>query len=111
MTDRLLAIFPAMTRAAAAQRGSRNDLIRIQQARRDAGLAPGSLGRILPARDIVTTFAEADRATRAGLWDLAHRCEDLSDAVREVRNTLRVVDEDAARRFEGLGAAVSEAGR
>ena len=102
MTDRLLAEFEAMTRVAADQRHARNTLIRIQQERRGAVLDPDSLGRILPAHEVVATFRAVNRATRAGIWDIAHRCEDLSDGVREVRNLYRSVDADIAARFEAL---------
>ena len=111
MSTRLLADYAALTRAAAAQRASRNALIRVQHARRDARLDPDALGRILPAREIVATFGDVDRATRVGLWDVAHRCEDLSDAIREIRNLFRAVDEEAAERFETLGASLAEVGR
>lgn len=102
MTSRLLAEFGAMTRVAADQRSARNTLIKIQHERRDAVLDPGSLGTILPAHELVATFREVDRATRAGLWDVAQRCEDLSDGVREVRNLYRSVDAGVAERFEAL---------
>ena len=102
MTDRLLAEFGAMTRVAADQRHSRNTLIRIQDQRRDAALDPDALGKIAPARDVVATFREVNRSTRAGIWDVARRCEDLSDGVREVRNLYRDVDLDIADRFTAL---------
>ena len=69
---------------------------------RDAGLDPGALGKILPAHDLVETFREVNGATRAGLWEVAHRCEDLSDGVRELRNLYRKVDEAIADRFDSL---------
>ncbi|HXH80737.1 hypothetical protein [Nocardioides sp.] len=106
MTTRLFAEYGAMTRAAADQRHARNTLIRIQDARREAGLDPDALGKILPAHELVATFRHVDRATRAGIWDAAQRCEDLSDAVREVRNLYRSVDEAAAERFEALHGEV-----
>ncbi|CAA9392253.1 MAG: hypothetical protein AVDCRST_MAG60-1613 [uncultured Nocardioides sp.] len=106
MTDRLLAEYGAMTRAAADQRHARNTLIRIQHDRREAGLDPDALGRILPSREVVATFRRVDRATRAGIWDAAHRCEDLGDKVREVRDLYRCVDADVAERFEALLAGV-----
>ena len=102
MTDRLLAEFEAMTRVAADQRHARNALIRIQQERREAVLDPDSLGRILPAHEVVSTFRDVNRATRAGIWDVAHLCEDLSDGVREVRNLYRTVDAEVAARFDAL---------
>lgn len=102
MTSRLLVEFGAMTRVAADQRNARNTLIKIQHERRAAGLDPDSLGKILPAHEVVATFREVDRATRAGIWDVAQRCEDLSDGVREVRNLYRAVDAAVAERFEAL---------
>lgn len=106
MTTELRAEYGAMTRAAADQRHARNTLIRIQHSRREAGLDPGALGKILPAHELVATFRQVDGATRAGIWGAAHRCEDLSDAVREVRNLYRAVDEAVAERFETLRGAV-----
>ena len=102
MTSRLVAEFGAMTRVAADQRHARNTLISTPPARRAAVPAPGALGRIRPAHDVVATFREVDRATRAGIWDVAQRCEDLSDGVREVRNLYRAVDAEIAARFEAL---------
>jgi len=102
MSTRLLAEYGALTRAAADQRHARNTLIKIQHERREAGLDPDALGKILPAHEVVATFRGVDRATRAGIWDVAHRVEDLSDAVREVRNLYRSVDAAAAERFEAL---------
>ena len=102
MTNRLLAQFGAMTRVAADQRQARNTLIKIQHQRREAVLDPDALGKILPAHEVVATFREVNRATRAGLWDVAQRCEDLSDGVREVRNLFRTVDAEIAERFEAL---------
>ncbi len=102
MTVRLLADFEAMTRVAAAQRQSRNTLIRIQRERREAVLDTDSLGKILPARDVVQAFRDLNLATRQGIWAVTHRCEDLSDGVREVRNDYRDVDEQIADRFEAL---------
>lgn len=102
MTSRLLAEFGAMTRVAADQRQARNTLIRIQHARRESVLEPDSLGRILPAQEVVATFRAVNRDTRAGLWDVAHRCEDLSDGVREVRNLFSAIDADIAERFAAL---------
>lgn len=106
MTTRILAEYGAMTRAAADQRHARNTLIRIQHDRREAGLDPDALGRILPSREVVETFRRVDRATRAAIWDAAHRCEDLSDGVREVRELYRSVDADVAERFAALLAGV-----
>ncbi len=102
MTTQLLAVYDAMTRAAADQRAARKVVIRLQAERRDAGLDPGALGKILPAHDLVETFREVNGATRAGLWEVAHRCEDLSDGVRELRNLYRKVDEAIADRFDSL---------
>ncbi len=106
MSTGLLAEYDAMTRVAADQRLARNTLIRIQHVRRDAGLDPDALGKILPAHELVATFRTVNRATRAQIWDVAHRVEDLSDAVREIRNLYRTVDLAVADRFEALlGAA------
>lgn len=102
MSTRLLAEYPALTRVAADQRRARNALIRVQHDRRDADLDPDALGRILPAQEVVSAFRQADRDTRAALWEVAHRCEDLSDAVREIRHLYRSVDRDVAARFEAL---------
>jgi len=102
MTVRLLAEFEAMTRVAADQRHSRNTLIRIQKARREAVLDPDALGRILPARDVVQAFRDLNLATRQGIWAVTQRCEDLSDTVREVRNDYRDVDAEIAASFEAL---------
>lgn len=102
MTSRLLAEFGAMTSVAADQRHARNTLIKIQHERREAVLDPAALGKILPAHDVVATFREVNRATRAGIWDVAQRCEDLSDGVREVRNLYRAVDAEIAERFDAL---------
>ncbi|PUA81254.1 hypothetical protein [Nocardioides currus] len=102
MTSRLHAEFGALTRTAADQRHARNTLIRIQHQRREAALDPDALGMILPARDIVASFREADRATRAGIWDVAQRCEDLGDGVREVRDLYRDVDREVAERFSAM---------
>ncbi|MCW2832452.1 MAG: hypothetical protein JWN68_405 [Nocardioides sp.] len=106
MTTRLWAEYGAMTRAAADQRHARNTLIRIQHDRRAAGLDPDALGKILPAHELVATFRHVDRATRAGLWDAAQRCEDLSDGVREVRTLYRAIDEAVAERFAALRGEV-----
>lgn len=111
MPDRLLAEYPALTRAAAAQRGSRNALLRIQHARRETVLDPEALGKILPARDIVVAHGAANSATRSELWDVTRRCEDLSDGVREIRNLFRTVDEDVAAAFEALLGCLPEVGR
>jgi hypothetical protein len=102
MTNRLLAEFEAMTRVAADQRHARNTLIKIQHERREAMLDADALGKILPAPEVVATFREVNHATRAGIWDVAQRCEDLSDGVREVRNLYRAVDAQIADRFEAL---------
>jgi hypothetical protein len=102
MSTRLLAEYAAMTRVAADQRHARNTLIKIQHLRREAGLDPAALGTIAPAQEVVAAFREANRATRAGIWDVAQRCEDLSDGVREVRNLYRSVDTQVAERFEAL---------
>jgi len=102
MSTRLLAEYDAMTRVAADQRHARNSLIRIQHARRDAGLNPDALGKILPAHEVVATFRAVNRATQAQIWDATHRVEDLSDAVREIRNLYRSVDRAVADRFEAL---------
>jgi hypothetical protein len=74
----------------------------IHHERSESVLDPYALGRILPAHEVVATFREVNRATRAGIWDVAQRCEDLSDGVREVRNLYRAVDVDIAERFEAL---------
>lgn len=102
MTTQLLAEYGALTRAAADQRAARNVVIRLQRQRADAGLDPGALGKILPAHDLVETFREVDRATRDGLWEVAHRCADLSEGIREIRNLYRNVDEAVADRFDSL---------
>ncbi len=102
MTTQLLADYDAMTRAAADQRAARNAVIRLQRERRDAGLDRGALGKILPAHDLLETFRHVDAATRDGLWEVAHRCEDLSEGVRELRNLYRTVDEAVADRFDSL---------
>lgn len=111
MTMRLLADYPAMTRAAAAARQARNELIRVQHRRRDTNLDPDALGRILPSRDIIAAFEEANAATKACLWDVTHRCEDLSDGVRDVRDHFRDVDEAVATTFERLLVRVREVGQ
>lgn len=102
MTSRLLADFDAMTDIAAMQRQSRNSLIKIQRLRSDAVLDPDALGKILPARELLETFRAVNRATRVGIWDVTHTCEDLSDGVREVRNDFREVDLQVAARFDLL---------
>lgn len=102
MTIRLLAEFAAMTRVAVDQRQSRNTLINIQHARREAVLDPDALGKIAPAHEVIATFRAVNRATRAGIWDAAQRCEALSDGVREARNDYRAVDADIAERFAAL---------
>ncbi len=102
MSNSLYAEYGAMTRVAADQRQARNELIRVQQQRCEAGLEVGALGKILPAHELVAAFRDVNRATRAGIWDVAQHCEDLSDGVREVRNLYREVDEATAERFEAL---------
>lgn len=99
MTSRLLADFDAMTDIAAIQRHSRNNLIKIQRLRSEAVLDPDALGKILPARELLEMFRAVNRATRTGIWDVTHTCEDLSDGVREVRNDFREVDLQIAARF------------
>lgn len=102
MTSRLLADFGAMTHVAAYQRQSRNTLIKIQRLRSEAVFDPDALGKILPARELLETFRAVNRATRIGIWDVTHKCEDLSDGVREVRNDFREVDLQVAARFQQL---------
>lgn len=102
MSSCLYAEYDAMTRVAADQRRARNELIRVQQQRCEAGLDVGALGKILPAHELVAAFRNVNRATRAGIWGVAQHCEDLSDGVREVRNLYREVDEAVAERFEAL---------
>lgn len=102
MTGRLVAELAAMTRVAADQRHARNTLIRIQHDRREAVLDPDALGKILPAHEVVEAFRAVNRAVRAEIWDVAQRCEDLSDGVREVRDLFRAVDADVAERFQAL---------
>lgn len=102
MSTRLHVEYGALSRAAADQRQARNTLIKIQRSRGEAGLDTGALGKILPARAVVDTFREVNRATRAGIWDSAQHCEDLSDGVREVRHLYRCLDAAVAERFEAL---------
>ncbi|MEO5663311.1 MAG: hypothetical protein ABIR39_08495 [Nocardioides sp.] len=102
MTVRLLAEFDAMTRVAADQRQSRNTLIRIQKARREAVLDPDALGKILPAREVVQAFRAVNLATREGIWSVTQRCEVLSDTVRVIRNDFRDIDAEISARFEHL---------
>lgn len=108
MTDELVADFGAMSGVAAAQRQSRNALIRIQKARREVVLEPDALGAIRPARDLLKAFSEVNLATRGEIWDVARRCEDLSEGVREVRNLFRDVDTHISERFEALLGALIE---
>ncbi len=107
MSTGLYAEYPAMTRVAAEQRHARNSLIRVQQDRREAGLDPDALGKILPAHEVLATFRAVNRATRAGIWEVAQRCEDLNDGVREVRNLFQAVDEAVAEHFVALLGATS----
>ena len=102
MSTRLLADYAALTRAAADQRDARSTLIRIQQDRGEAGLDPGALGKILPAHEVVATFGAVDRATRAGIDDVAHRCDDIGAALLEVRRLYRSTDSAVADRFDAL---------
>lgn len=101
-SSQLLAEYDSMTQVAAEQRRARNTLIKLQDDRREARLDAGALGKIVASQDLLATFRRVDQATRAGIWDVAHRCEDLSDGVREIRNLFRWVDEAVAEHFEAL---------
>ncbi len=99
--------YDALTRAAAEERAVRNELIRVQEERRDAAVPPGALGRILPSEELLTAVLSAGEATRHRLWDQAHRCQDLHEVLRDFRDDVRLVDEDVAGRFESLAAVLT----
>jgi hypothetical protein len=99
--------YDALTRAAAEERAVRNELVRLQDERRDAALPPAALGRILPSEELLAAVGRAGEATRRRLWDRAHRCQDLHETLRAFRNDVRLVDEDVAGRFESLSGLVA----
>ena len=99
--------YDVLSRAAAEERAVRNELIRAQDQRRATALPAAALGRILPSEELLAAVDRADEATRRRLWDHAHRCQELHEALRAFRNEVRSVDEDVAGRFESIRGAVA----
>lgn len=94
--------YDAVTHTAAAQRSLRNELIRCQDERRDAGLPTGALGTILPSEELRGAVDDADRATCRRMWEEAHRCQDLHETLRAFRNDVQTVDGDVAEVFDAM---------
>lgn len=94
--------YDVVSRAAAEERALRNELIRVQDERREAVLPAAALGRILPGQEVLAAVARVDEAVRRGVWDQAHRCQELHETLRDFRTDVRLVDEDVAGRFESM---------
>jgi Excreted virulence factor EspC, type VII ESX diderm len=99
MAGVLLVRYPVMENAAEAQADAATYVGKIEQARQDADLVPGTLGRILPSEEIVSGFRDATEATRASLEALRETCDALSETLEMVKEHFSQVDEAVADQF------------
>ncbi|WP_203337768.1 hypothetical protein [Nocardioides limicola] len=102
MSGMLYAEYRTLDRAAEDQRDCADRAKRIEQLRRQATIAPGALGKILPSSEIEAAFGEATAATQENLADLVELCDAVSDAVRDVKEDFARTDEQVADVFNRL---------